>query len=187
MTMMTMKRTSLAAVSQSEVGQVEQMYDSRHLTVSVHSAPPPPGAFIAETSFSRAPLHSRLPPMSPHRAAPAGRRQTNPPRSQMNGITDMQLDHQELDNVQVEDAPTERAGPPVEALEGLGPELQEALIVEDLLFVLMASPITRPAREQTDMGSSRASRGNTSNTTPHTRLETTLSDYKGQSLHSARL
>ncbi|KAM0748345.1 hypothetical protein T439DRAFT_328325 [Meredithblackwellia eburnea MCA 4105] len=137
---------------------------------SFSKEPAPPGSFVAEnSSFSRAPLNSRLPPISPHRvtiakrtnahatAGPSGSRKTSS-KSRQTDDSFEQVDENELlyssnespgdegdeDN---EEAELERSirevrerkreGLDKEPLEGLSGDLQEALIVEDLLFVLM--------------------------------------------------
>ncbi|KAK4693235.1 hypothetical protein P7C70_g8967, partial [Phenoliferia sp. Uapishka_3] len=108
-------------------------------------------SFKAEgTSFSRAPLNSRLPPVSPHRVTLAPK--SRPPhRSQTQTLSpedDVGLrysdeeysDEEQLDEVEQsfrEVTERKREGLDKECLEGLSPELQEALIVEDLLMVLM--------------------------------------------------
>ncbi|KAM0786854.1 hypothetical protein ACM66B_002280 [Microbotryomycetes sp. NB124-2] len=82
---------------------------------------------VADSSFARAPLGSRLPPVSPHRAAIAHARK---PRA--NG-------HQEYDDEDLmdDDLAARDSRKDREPLERLSSDLQEALIVEDLLFVLM--------------------------------------------------
>lgn len=111
--------------------------------------PAPAGAFVAETSFSRAPLNSRLPPISPHRAviAPTSARphkESRPPRDgeedDEGGLeSDEDGSFEEEDDEEVLATRRKREGLDKEPLAGLSAELQEALIVEDLLFVLMVS------------------------------------------------
>ncbi|SCV74426.1 BQ2448_8065 [Microbotryum intermedium] len=124
--------------------------------------PTPSGSFVAETSFSRAPLNSRLPPMSPHRVALASatRRTTSktPAGAKRHSLTTARdtVDSRAPSQAAYsdEDSPDEdseggdefeladeletrqREGLDPEPLQGLSPELQEALIVEDLFFVL---------------------------------------------------
>ncbi|KAK4052757.1 gamma tubulin complex Spc97/GCP2 subunit Alp4 [Microbotryomycetes sp. JL201] len=78
-----------------------------------------------ETSFARAPLSSRLPPISPHRIAAR--------KMQANGRAQEARD--DYDEDLMDDGLLPQGNR--ESLEGLSSELQEALIVEDLLFVLM--------------------------------------------------
>ncbi|GAA6030912.1 hypothetical protein JCM8097_008932 [Rhodosporidiobolus ruineniae] len=115
--------------------------------------PAPEGSFIAhETSFSRAPLSSRLPHISPHRVAASSRpssshpsqsRRTQPPRpKEDDDISDsgsLIEDEEEDEQARVaRERKTKREkGLDKEPLKGLSAELQEALMVEDLLFVLM--------------------------------------------------
>ncbi|BGP02852.1 Spindle pole body component SPC97 [Rhodotorula toruloides] len=116
----------------------------------------PEGSFIAETSFSRAPVNSRLPHISPHRVAaqPARKRASTAqqPASRRNGAA---IDDDEEDDVsdsgsvieedeedeetklRKEKARRKQLGLDKEPLDGLSAELQEALLTEDLLFVLM--------------------------------------------------
>ena len=112
-----------------------------------HSADPAPsGSFIAEgNSFSRAPLNSRLPPVSPHRVTLAAA--TTSARRVMHEDGDGELTYTDREFSDREEEAFEksfhevqerkREGLDKESLEGLDPDLQEALICEDLLFVLM--------------------------------------------------
>lgn len=119
---------------------------------SVDPEPAPEGSFIAETSFARAPINTRLPPVSPHRATTKPRlaRKSReggaavPPRRSHD--EDDLSDSGSLIIEEEEDPETKERrdkgrrkakGLEKEPLEGLSAELQEALIVEDLLFVLM--------------------------------------------------
>lgn len=111
------------------------------------SSAAPSGAFVAETSFSRAPLNSRLPPVSPHRLASAPKR-SKPPRRRdendsLSDLEDESVELQQDEEVQEDEAALRarrrREGLVKEPLKGLSADLQEALIVEDLLFVLMVS------------------------------------------------
>lgn len=128
------------------------------------------GSFITggngnETSFSRAPLSSRLPPSSPHRvtiAAATGAarraRSSAPPvdsaeeddlpgaqRSYRRTGKEVEQSDDELEDEVLEDDVLSEGqsrrveGLDKESLKGLSTELQEALIVEDLLYVLMVS------------------------------------------------
>ncbi|BGP19394.1 hypothetical protein JCM10213_000631 [Rhodosporidiobolus nylandii] len=106
----------------------------------------PEGSFIAETSFSRAPLNSRLPHVSPHRAsaAPArkGASSGPPPFEADDDLSDSgslieEEEEDEATRARKEKARRREKGLDKEPLAGLSAELQEALIVEDLLFVLM--------------------------------------------------
>ncbi|GAA6013257.1 hypothetical protein JCM10207_000834 [Rhodosporidiobolus poonsookiae] len=107
--------------------------------------PAPEGSFIAETSFSRAPLNTRLPHVSPHRvtassARGGGRKQ--PALAEDDDISDsgsLIEDEEEDEAVREkrEKARRSEKGLDKEPLGGLSAELQEALMVEDLLFVLM--------------------------------------------------
>ncbi|GAA5900890.1 gamma-tubulin-complex subunit SPC97 [Sporobolomyces salmoneus] len=114
--------------------------------------PAPEGSFIAEISFARAPLNTRLPPVSPHRAAVKARRKSRPSKEEEERPPRRKDDEEDISDSgsviegEEEDEETkqrrERArrkakGLEKEPLEGLSAELQEALIVEDLLFVLM--------------------------------------------------
>ncbi|GAA5874140.1 hypothetical protein JCM1840_000364 [Sporobolomyces johnsonii] len=119
--------------------------------------PAPEGSFVAETSFARAPLNSRLPHISPHRVSSqtaanrAGKAVRRSSRGQderryANGDEEDVSDSGSVIEEQVEDEATkarkERArrkakGLEREPLDGMSKELQEALMVEDLLFVLM--------------------------------------------------
>lgn len=128
------------------------------LNLTMHAELAPSGSFISEASFSRAPLNSRLPPISPHRvtiAATAG-----PSRARQSDIRE-ENGHEEEDELTYADTDEEEVemgagagggtrarerrerrsrkseGLEKEPLAGLASELQEALIVEDLLFVLM--------------------------------------------------
>ncbi|GAA5942930.1 gamma-tubulin-complex subunit SPC97 [Sporobolomyces koalae] len=114
--------------------------------------PAPEGSFIADTSFARAPLNSRLPLASPHRAAirrSAARKSNSATATSGQTRTHAEDDTSDSGSV-IEDVPEdeeitaqrERArrkarGLEKEPLAGLSADLQEALIVEDLLFVLM--------------------------------------------------
>jgi len=118
----------------------------------------PEGSFIAETSFAKAPLNTRLPPVSPHRAAVKSRKSRSsrgeePAARRSNGAAptgdeDELSDSGSLIEEQEEDEETKERreqlrrkakGLEKEPLEGLSADLQEALMVEDLLFVLMVS------------------------------------------------
>ncbi|GAA5948251.1 hypothetical protein JCM3765_001335 [Sporobolomyces pararoseus] len=119
--------------------------------------PAPEGSFIAETSFARAPLNTRLPLVSPHRAAAKSRKshsskgegEREAPRRSNGATSNVDPDISDSGSVieeQEEDEETKQRRETVrrkakglekEPLEGLSTELQEALIVEDLLFVLM--------------------------------------------------
>ncbi|SGZ23670.1 BQ5605_C023g09618 [Microbotryum silenes-dioicae] len=130
--------------------------------------PTPSGSFVAETSFSRAPLNSRLPPMSPHRVAlaSASRRKSSkttttgakrhsstaaretiesnapPATADYSDEDSLNEDSEGLDEFEPADEleTRQREGLDPEPLQGLSPELQEALIVEDLFFVLTVGP-----------------------------------------------
>ncbi|GAA5870431.1 hypothetical protein JCM8547_004030 [Rhodosporidiobolus lusitaniae] len=118
--------------------------------------PAPEGSFIAETSFSRAPLNSRLPHVSPHRVQ--GKPSSSSSRSKPSSSSrpSATRDHEEddddisdsgslIEDEEVDEATRVRRekqrrreqGLDKEPLAGLSAELQEALMVEDLLFVLM--------------------------------------------------
>ncbi|KAK4057423.1 gamma tubulin complex Spc97/GCP2 subunit Alp4 [Microbotryomycetes sp. JL221] len=104
----------------------EDYAGDRYLPRTKHAAPS--GAFISETSFTRAPLNSRLPPVSPRRAA----------ASKANGHRARQeYDEEDDDLVDNVNADVETGRQVREPLEDLESDLQEALMVEDLLFVLM--------------------------------------------------
>jgi hypothetical protein len=109
---------------------------------------------MAETSFSRAPLNSRLPPISPHRLAKGKARA------------------QEEDDP----APPPKTG---EALEHLSVDLQEAMMIEDLLFVLSVSLLffTLVVKSLTRVPTRRELRGSTSSLTPPTPRKTSMNDY----------
>lgn len=173
-----------------------------------HAADPAPsGSFIAEgSSFSRAPLNSRLPPVSPHRvtiaantsltARRASKRPANVQDDDLGEDDDEDRDltyadedysDQEVDEVEQSFREVEerkREGLDKEPLEGLGPDLQEALIVEDLLFVLMVSWARSFGGRglQADLDARRASRASTSNTTRHIHPRTNLSGCKEHGL-----
>ncbi|KAI5480700.1 spindle pole body component ALP4 [Pseudohyphozyma bogoriensis] len=122
---------------------------------SFRAEPAPPGSFIAETSFSHAPLSSRLPPTSPHRVVSASSRKSSassrvPADKKAKGKQRVQsdeddgldsFDSEREDEFEEEEQLVEEKGeverPDREELKGLPAELQEALLVEDLLFVLM--------------------------------------------------
>jgi gamma-tubulin complex component 2 len=110
----------------------------------------PEGSFIADdTSFSRAPLSSRLPHISPHRLTttshPSHSRRPAHAAGAGAGEEDISdsgslIDEEEEDEQMREKRDRARRrekGLDKELLSGLGAELQEALMVEDLLFVLM--------------------------------------------------
>ncbi|GAA5986639.1 hypothetical protein JCM11641_005172 [Rhodosporidiobolus odoratus] len=117
--------------------------------------PAPDGSFVTETSFTRAPLNSRLPHISPHRVAAAGpsRRSSSYPSQPRSGTREGGGEN--ADDISdsgsfIEDEEADEAtrrtkeklrkrekGLDKEPLAGLSAELQEALMVEDLLFVLM--------------------------------------------------
>lgn len=99
------------------------------------SEPAPSGSFIAEASFSRAPLNSRLPPISPHRVTIAAARAADQSRDEDGELTYAEEDSEEEEVRETETRVGE--GLEKEELGGLAAELQEALVVEDLLFVLM--------------------------------------------------
>jgi len=109
--------------------------------------PAPEGSFIAETSFSRAPVNSRLPHLSPHRVAGqpaqgARSRRTQDARDDPDDISDSgstieDAEEDEATRVQKEKLRRRNLGLDKEPLEGLSAELQEALMTEDLLSVLM--------------------------------------------------
>ncbi|KAL8292598.1 hypothetical protein RQP46_001210 [Phenoliferia psychrophenolica] len=117
---------------------------------SFKAEPAPSGSFIAEgDSFSRAPLNSRLPPVSPHRVTIAAR--TSSARLEAHRVvhedqdgeltyTDREFSDEEEEQIEEsfrEVVERKREGLDKESLEGLDPDLQEALVCEDLLFVLM--------------------------------------------------
>ncbi|BGP27069.1 spindle pole body component ALP4 [Rhodotorula toruloides] len=116
----------------------------------------PEGSFIAETSFTRAPVNSRLPHISPRRVAaqPARKRGSAPEqaagRRNRPAIDDVEdedvsdsgsvIEEEEEDEqtkLRKERARRKQLGLDKEPLDGLSAELQEALLTEDLLFVLM--------------------------------------------------
>ncbi|GAA5873861.1 hypothetical protein JCM3774_000705 [Rhodotorula dairenensis] len=130
------------------------------------AAAAPENSFIADASFTRAPLNSRVPPVSPHRLAGKGK---GKPRSSESAARtakaasgrpsrrlsrDEYPDEEEEDDVPdsgsvIEDEPIDeetrvrreklrrrQLGLEKEPLDGLNAELQEALISEDLLYVL---------------------------------------------------
>lgn len=149
--------------------RVEQLLGERE--------PPPEGSFLSEErSFSKAPLGSRLPPVSPHRvtsssSATAAARRTLKGKGKrvqrvddeddededdggggerilgggINGVSDDDESSFDDDEDEDEERVETRLRPErveKESLEGLGDDLQEALIVEDLLAVLMVRLLT---------------------------------------------
>ncbi|GAA5992231.1 hypothetical protein JCM10908_001830 [Rhodotorula pacifica] len=132
-----------------------------------HAAAAPENSFIADSSFTRAPLNSRVPPISPHRLA--GKRTEKPrsssaptasgssrPSRAVRSNERYTADAAEEEDDEVPDSGSvieeeevdeetrlkrdrlrrKELGLEKEPLEGLNAELQEALISEDLLFVL---------------------------------------------------
>ncbi|GAA5886444.1 hypothetical protein JCM6882_001641 [Rhodosporidiobolus microsporus] len=124
-----------------ETLQEQDEYDDEDVR---RADPAPEGSFIAdEASFSRAPLNPRLPHISPHRVSTAPPRQS---RAQHPAHDDDISDSGSLIEEEEEDEQTRlkrerqrrrEKGLDKEPLKGLNAELQEALMVEDLLFVLM--------------------------------------------------
>ncbi|BGP57721.1 hypothetical protein JCM8202_002374 [Rhodotorula sphaerocarpa] len=128
------------------------------------AAPAPENSFIADSSFTRAPLNSRVPPVSPHRFA--GKSRTSaastattqsdrvrrpraaPSQPRPEAADDDEddvpdsgsvVEEEEVDEATRREREKERRrrlGLEKEPLAGLNAELQEALISEDLLFVL---------------------------------------------------
>ncbi|GJN93081.1 hypothetical protein Rhopal_006126-T1 [Rhodotorula paludigena] len=108
--------------------------------------PAPEGSFVAETSFTRAPLNSRLPHVSPHRVAaePSTRSRAKQPAHAPDDSDDISdsgsaiVDEDEDPAVKLrkEKLRRKKMGLDKESLEGLSAELQEALVTEDLLYVL---------------------------------------------------
>ncbi|GAA5853443.1 hypothetical protein JCM9279_007239 [Rhodotorula babjevae] len=121
--------------------------------------PAPEGSFIAEASFSRAPINSRLPHISPHRvvsssltaAAAARRRSHKDKHSQRHARDEHDPSHSDSlsdSGSTVASSPSDDESPSAlqarrrqlgldkEPLSGLTAELQEALVTEDLLSVL---------------------------------------------------
>ncbi|GAA5832026.1 hypothetical protein JCM11251_002792 [Rhodosporidiobolus azoricus] len=129
--------------AQQETLKEQDEYDED----DVRADPAPEGSFIAdETSFSRAPLNPRLPHISPHRVSAASSHPKQRRPSQFHEEDDDISDSGSLIEEEEEDEQTrlrkDRArrrekGLDKEPLQGLSAELQEALMVEDLLFVLM--------------------------------------------------
>lgn len=135
------------------------------------AAPAPENSFIADSSFTRAPLNSRVPPVSPHRFA--GKSRTSaastattqsdrvrrpraaPSQPRPEAADDEEddvpdsgsvVEEEEVDEATRREREKERRrrlGLEKEPLAGLNAELQEALISEDLLFVLTVSFGTR--------------------------------------------
>lgn len=122
-----------------------------------YGAAAPEGSFIVnDTSFSRAPLSSRLPHISPHRltsTAPHSSRRSRPfaTPAQENDISDSgslieEEEEDEQTRLKRDRARRREKGLDKEVLSGLGAELQEALMVEDLLFVLMVRSVPSSLR-----------------------------------------
>lgn len=136
------------------------------------AAPAPENSFIADSSFTRAPLNSRVPPVSPHRFAGKSRtsaastattqsdrvrrpRAAAPSQPRPEAADDEEddvpdsgsvVEEEEVDEATRREREKEhrrRLGLEKEPLAGLNAELQEALISEDLLFVLTVSFGTR--------------------------------------------
>ncbi|GAA5921053.1 hypothetical protein JCM3775_004070 [Rhodotorula graminis] len=121
--------------------------------------PAPEGSFIAEASFSRAPVNSRLPHISPHRVASqpttsstvtGASRRSRKPSSNPHGVDSDSIsdsgstvasgadaDEDPAARTQRDHARRRSLGLDKEPLDGLNAELQEALVTEDLLSVLM--------------------------------------------------
>ena len=120
----------------------------------------PAGSFLAEASFVNAPLSSRLPPTSPRRTtlkttstSSSSRHQQTDTEAVSNdriarvfangtaaieeGVEEDSASEDEEESVEVQKERRVREGMDRESLKGLGTDIQEALIVEDLLFVLM--------------------------------------------------
>jgi hypothetical protein len=96
-------------------------------------APVPSGSFLSEQSFSHAPLRSRMPQLSPHRDVV--HESILYDKDEQSSEGDVSLEElQEREQVT-----REREGLQKEDLRGLSNDLQEAVVVEDLLFVLMVS------------------------------------------------
>lgn len=83
-----------------------------------------PGVYISSPSFASAPLNSRVPPVSPHRilqSKTTSNRELN---------TDLNVKGKEV---------LKPVDGEVDELAKLDPKLQEALVVEDLLYALLVS------------------------------------------------
>ncbi|BGP42846.1 gamma tubulin complex Spc97/GCP2 subunit Alp4 [Rhodotorula kratochvilovae] len=147
-------QSSIRAASKT-AGTSTTTYKSRHEPLreadeedeAARADPAPEGSFIAETSFSRAPVNSRLPHLSPHRVAgqPAAQQQLRKPadaRDDSDDISDSgstieDAEEDEETRIKKEKARRRKLGLDKESLSGLSAELQEALMTEDLLSVLM--------------------------------------------------
>lgn len=114
------------------------------------------GSVLAETSYTRAPLSSRLPASSPRRISgsqlSATGSGTSRPRPRIVNETlyaprdddsssegESLLESEEKEDQPGLQAEIEKRSSDKESLSTLGRSMQEAMIVEDLLFVLMVS------------------------------------------------
>ena len=188
------------------------------------AAAPPENSFIADASFTRAPLNSRVPPVSPHRlagkrkekarssaaAAHAPHPQAQARRSSQARAGDRYGDEEDEEDdvpdsgsvIEEEEVDEEtrvkqdklrrrQLGLEKEPLEGLSAELQEALISEDLLYVLTVSSGARSRlgsrRDADPVGDlRRASRVVTSSSTRPTRRRMTMNACKALNSSSTR-
>lgn len=164
------------------------------LTFQARTDPAPEGSFVAETSFTRAPLNSRLPHVSPHRVAaePSTRnraKQAAHARDDSDDISDsgsaiVDEDEDPAVKLRKEKLRRKKMGLDKESLEGLSAELQEALVTEDLLYVLAVRTWLVCASCTWLTVLRRVSRADTSSTIPPTRPRTTTSVCKAHILSS---
>ena len=189
-----------------------------------NAAAAPENSFIANASFTRAPLNSRVPPVSPHRLA--GKRKEKPRSSSAAALgahsqaqarkpsqvrasdrygdeedeedevpdSGSVIEEEEVDEetrVKQDKLRRRQLGLEKEPLEGLSAELQEALISEDLLYVLTVSSGARSRlgsrRDADPFGDlRRVSKVATSSSTRPTHRRMTMNVCKARNSSSTR-